>query len=418
MTSAAAVAESESTATGGSIAPANLDRNASADTSGRLQQEPIVSSCLPRRASTDSLFFRFHGKNKNGSSKLHEESVSVNNANGKNWGRKKVSNSTDPLNVSLPNHSSDTIKEEIHSGNGNLPMALTETFIPIKSCLSSKNLLGDEATLSQPSQPHSSKIKKNVSFHTIEIREHERALSDNPGVSSGPALGIGWNSIDSLQCTVAEWEEHRPPRRSKSNLVIPAYLREQILRDECNITNDEINQSLRQTTRIKVSRIHASKETVPTATKDHETRPRLYLKGWSKFLKPSESNAIDKQVELLLEQSIQAERKRLELRQAYLAARQESQPPDDDGPTDELNSGAIISEETTSIGTTTITEGVTIDNSDVHVEHDPPEPSRYTNPPPSSPSRVSTRSPFQRHTDGSSDDDGSPTEERDELWEF
>ena len=112
-------------------------------------------------------------------------------------------------------------------------------------------------------------MKKSVSFHKIKIREHERTISDNPSVSCGIGLGIGWESIDSLQCSVDEWEIYRPPRRTKSNLIIPQYLRTQILRNECEITDKQINDSLKQIAAIKVSRNKASKDPVVESPNNH-----------------------------------------------------------------------------------------------------------------------------------------------------
>jgi hypothetical protein len=271
------------------VAPTDVDVMPSTGNSveGRISLPPPSSTGFSRRASADSLGLLFGNGKRNGSTGFLS-------------GRKKSSSGA-----------WEKYPNKANPGYGSEPLGLRDTYIPIKSCLSSKSLSTDACeSLNAIKQP----IRKNVSFHTIEFREHERTLSDHPAVSSGPAVGIGWSSVDSLRCTVAQYEEHRPPRRSKSHLIMPAHVREHILRDECQISQQDINQSLAQTTRIKVSRSQASRDA-------EVSRPPRLFQAFSKFRKGSaESNTVDKQVELLLEQSLRAERIRKEQRQSYLQA--------------------------------------------------------------------------------------------------
>jgi hypothetical protein len=281
------------------VGPIDMDMTPPSGNGARMLLPPSSATSLPRRASTESLSFRF------GSGKRHGSTGFLSGEKGLNVRAGARKKSASDANLELG---------ETHPGYGSAPFGLREPFIPIKSCLSSKSLSTDAHESLNQRKPL---IRKNVSFHTIEFREHERTLSDHPSVSSGPAVGIGWSSMDSLQCSVAEYEEYRPPRRTKSNLVMPAHIREHILRNECQISQQEINQSLSQTTRIKISRNLASRDT------EEEPRPPRLFQAFSKFRKgTAESNAVDKQVELLLEQSLRAERIRKEQRESYQLALQ------------------------------------------------------------------------------------------------
>lgn len=72
-----------------------------------------------------------------------------------------------------------------------------------------------------------------VAFSTVEVRQYERILGDNPGVSSGPPLSIGWNYYeDSTICLpVDEFEYYHGSCGDQSEMVLTRFERESILRD-------------------------------------------------------------------------------------------------------------------------------------------------------------------------------------------
>ena len=53
---------------------------------------------------------------------------------------------------------------------------------------------------------------KSVRFDTVEIREYPYVLGDNPSVSAGPPLSIGWEPQDEFTVGFDEYETGKPTR--------------------------------------------------------------------------------------------------------------------------------------------------------------------------------------------------------------
>jgi hypothetical protein len=69
-----------------------------------------------------------------------------------------------------------------------------------------------------------------VSFDSITIREFPIMLGDNPGGLAGPPLTIQWKPHSTFTVPFEEYEETRPPRRSRSEMAIPPRHRQEMLR--------------------------------------------------------------------------------------------------------------------------------------------------------------------------------------------
>jgi hypothetical protein len=72
---------------------------------------------------------------------------------------------------------------------------------------------------------------KSVSFHQIEIREYERSLGDNPSVHGGPPISLGWNYNPTHTVVELEDYERFHSRRTRSEIIMPRSVREEILKD-------------------------------------------------------------------------------------------------------------------------------------------------------------------------------------------
>lgn len=69
-----------------------------------------------------------------------------------------------------------------------------------------------------------------VSFGTVDIREHNVRLGNNPSCSSGPPIALEWEAHKSVVLSVDEYEGRANHRRTREELIIPRRAREEILR--------------------------------------------------------------------------------------------------------------------------------------------------------------------------------------------
>lgn len=166
----------------------------------------------------------------------------------------------------------------------------------LKSSLSGSNLMDSSKSRRRTTSASASAgtgIKRNVSFGTLNIREYERTLGDHPDVTSGPPLALGWEYREvatgiqlveyedffaqqqqqhleqqmqhNLQVSQVIKGEIPPPpavpqvprRRSFQELRMPASQRRSILFQECGVSRAELQDAMREITKIKNSRLQS-----------------------------------------------------------------------------------------------------------------------------------------------------------------
>lgn len=96
-------------------------------------------------------------------------------------------------------------------------------------------------------------MKRNVGFQTIEIREHHVELGDNPAVSDGIPLTLGWKVLRLTKFDI-DVHEIRKAGRETRNLRIPADLRASILLQEGHSISELM------TTAIKINGIKQARK--------------------------------------------------------------------------------------------------------------------------------------------------------------
>ena len=121
--------------------------------------------------------------------------------------------------------------------------------------VSTHKLERKSSTSTKRRRKRSSSIERKVSFSSVEIRQYNRILDDNPACSSGPSISIGWeyNSALTRNVDLGEYERLRKPYRVKYVLPLPRRLREYILLD-LGYTKDDIAESVRRINKIKFHR--------------------------------------------------------------------------------------------------------------------------------------------------------------------
>ncbi|KAL3920665.1 MAG: hypothetical protein SGILL_003146 [Bacillariaceae sp.] len=113
------------------------------------------------------------------------------------------------------------------------------------------------ASISTNIKPKS--LRKNVSFHTIDIAEHAYELGDNPSCAGGAPIQIGWEPMDKIQLEVDEYEREKPHRRNKDQLKLPALIRDHLARSS-GASRADVKKATKEAQRVSKSRYKSLKQ--------------------------------------------------------------------------------------------------------------------------------------------------------------
>lgn len=126
---------------------------------------------------------------------------------------------------------------------------------------------------------------RSISFAQVNIREYERVLGDNPSVTSGPPLSIGWrHAPDLISMDLDDYEEGRGAHRSSSEYLVPRAVREQVLREHAGVSRRELVGAVRAIQKEKAQR---RKTVVNLNIQPLEERLEGAKRKIKKMLKPS-----------------------------------------------------------------------------------------------------------------------------------
>lgn len=133
----------------------------------------------------------------------------------------------------------------------------TRSTTRLKSCMSvpslQESLQGYREETQGPINEVSSKPKRNVSFHQVEFRNFHRTLGDHPS-SRGAPITLSWQYDPSHPAlSIDDYETYRPPRRSRSQIYMSSYHREEILMSE-NISRAAIRKAKKQVSKVREQR--------------------------------------------------------------------------------------------------------------------------------------------------------------------
>ena len=100
-----------------------------------------------------------------------------------------------------------------------------------------------------------SRERYTVRFKTIEVREYERIVGDNPSCSKGPPISIGWGYIIHRHYSINDYEHLvRGPRRTKKEFHLAADRRTHLLINEWKCSEEDIRKARREATYIQYCR--------------------------------------------------------------------------------------------------------------------------------------------------------------------
>ena len=70
-----------------------------------------------------------------------------------------------------------------------------------------------------------------IGFAQVQIREYARRMGDNPGCRCGVSLTLDWDVQSEVSIDLDKYEETRPTRRDRSEMILPPEVRMQMMRD-------------------------------------------------------------------------------------------------------------------------------------------------------------------------------------------
>ena len=95
----------------------------------------------------------------------------------------------------------------------------------------------------------------SLTFGHVSIREYERILGDNPSVTSGPPLSIGWRyAPEPIKLDVETFESGKGLPRASSEFLVPKAVREKILREHADTSRRDIAAAVRNIQKQKQQR--------------------------------------------------------------------------------------------------------------------------------------------------------------------
>jgi hypothetical protein len=104
-------------------------------------------------------------------------------------------------------------------------------------------------------QPPSQR-KRLVRFSTVQVRQYERIIGDNPSCSSGPSISIGWNYDKNRIITesIDDFEyKHSCLRLVDEEMILSRHEREQLLSD-LGYSKSKIAEAVRKNIKEKTKR--------------------------------------------------------------------------------------------------------------------------------------------------------------------
>lgn len=147
--------------------------------------------------------------------------------------------------------------------------------------------------------------RSSVTFSAVEFHTHDLILGDNPSVSVGPPIAMGWKAMKSEILDLEEYETSRSPRRKTRDLIVPRSMRvtwlraEGYARSELTEVEGEIKvikkhrrTSARKGLWEKVREVVSSNNR--NAQDDDATITRIRRSSYDVLIKPSQPRAISR----------------------------------------------------------------------------------------------------------------------------
>lgn len=134
--------------------------------------------------------------------------------------------------------------------------------LPLRSAMSARTL--EESLHRRPANTSSDhgkggpvhpRRRRSVAFDQVIIREYERVLGDNPSVTCGPPLSIGWRySPIPLQMSIDDYEDGKGFPRTSAEFLVPKSVREVMLKEHAEVSRRKMVDAVRTIQKEKAQR--------------------------------------------------------------------------------------------------------------------------------------------------------------------
>lgn len=182
------------------------------------------------------------------------------------------------VHTTIGGENKDSINNEFEEINGDSDAAIfhndntgDKLVLESRSATTSTNF-NDEQSTASSTTPQSilkstddarSEGGSTITFTTLEIREYKITLGDNPGGSHGPPISLDWDYRKSQTqvTTLDEYEDSRPPRRSRPEMHIANDIRQWTLLREKGFSLREINKASKAAELVRIQRKKSTRKT-------------------------------------------------------------------------------------------------------------------------------------------------------------
>jgi hypothetical protein len=110
-----------------------------------------------------------------------------------------------------------------------------------------------ERTSSPQNVPDDDEQSIHVKFQSIQIRNYDMTLGDNPSCNYGPPVALDWSYDDAGSIPLDDYEESRGTRRKIYQMHLNVIHRKRIL-ERTDVTEDEIEYVVKEMKKIQKNR--------------------------------------------------------------------------------------------------------------------------------------------------------------------
>mmetsp|Transcript_22364 Transcript_22364/g.27409 ORF Transcript_22364/g.27409 Transcript_22364/m.27409 type:complete len:171 (-) Transcript_22364:266-778(-) len=144
------------------------------------------------------------------------------------------------------------------------PSTMGSNYTTTTSMSSTSKTDSEKSAHTSLTETGTNKMKRNTSFSHIEIREYNITLGDNPGGVSGPPISLDWDydEMKTQRFNLEQFEEMRPPRRSRGEMYMGGSVRTFRLIRESGLSKEDIKKAEKSAEEVRKQRQITNKNVI------------------------------------------------------------------------------------------------------------------------------------------------------------